>query len=126
MRDINWNNDGSRYISAGFDKTVRIVDTETGQQVHKIETPRTPYCAKFYPLNNNEVLFGTAERKVVQWDLREDKMVQEYTQHMAAVNTITFLDDDRRFASTSDDKTIRVWEYGIDVTIKCVRASLGS
>ena len=37
-----------------------------------------------------------------------------------AVNTITFVDEGRRFVSSSDDKTLRVWEYGIPVVIKYI------
>ena len=47
-------------------------------------------------------------------------LIQEYDYHLAAVNTITFVDEGRRFVSTSDDKTIRVWEYGIPVQIKYI------
>ena len=43
--------------------------------------------------------------------------MQEYDYHLAAVNTITFVDEGRRFVSTSDDKTIRVWEVGIPVQV---------
>jgi pre-mRNA-processing factor 17 len=34
------------------------------------------------------------------------------------VNTVTFFDGGRRFASTSDDKRVIVWEYGTPVPIK--------
>jgi pre-mRNA-processing factor 17 len=42
---------------------------------------------------------------------------QEYDYHLSAVNTITFVDEGRRFVTTSDDKTIRVWELGIPVQV---------
>ena len=45
---------------------------------------------------------------------------QEYNYHLGAVNTITFVDNGNRFVSTSDDKTIRVWEFGIPVQIKYI------
>lgn len=45
---------------------------------------------------------------------------QEYDYHLGAVNTITFVDEGRRFVTTSDDKSIRVWEYGIPVQIKYI------
>ena len=49
-----------------------------------------------------------------------DALVQEYNYHLGAVNTVTFVDEGRRFVSTSDDKTIRVWEFGIPVQIKYI------
>jgi pre-mRNA-processing factor 17 len=39
---------------------------------------------------------------------------------LGAVNTITFVDENRRFVTTSDDKSLRVWEFGIPVVIKYV------
>jgi len=46
-----------------------------------------------------------------QWDIRSGEIVQEYDRHLGAVNTITFVDQNRRFVSTSDDKSLRVWEW---------------
>ena len=34
-----------------------------------------------------------------------------YIRHLGAVNTITFVDKGRRFVTTSDDKSLRVWEW---------------
>lgn len=47
-------------------------------------------------------------------------MVQEYNHHLSAVNTVTFYDDGRRFASTSDDKKMLLWEWDIPVPIKYI------
>ena len=47
----------------------------------------------------------------MQWDTRTGEAVQEYDRHLGAVNTITFVDENRRFVSTSDDKSLRVWEW---------------
>lgn len=37
---------------------------------------------------------------------------------MGAINTITFIDHNRKFVSTSEDRKIFVWEYGIPVVVK--------
>ena len=46
-----------------------------------------------------------------QFDIRSGEIVQEYDRHLGAVNTITFVDGNRRFVSTSDDKSLRLWEW---------------
>lgn len=51
-------------------------------------------------------------------------LVQEYNYHLGAVNTVTFIDDARRFVSSSDDKSLRVWEFGIPVQIKYIAGTV--
>lgn len=46
--------------------------------------------------------------------------MQEYHYHLGAVNTITFIEENRMFVSTSDDKTIRLWELGVPVQVKAI------
>lgn len=46
--------------------------------------------------------------------------MQEYDRHLGAVNTITFVDENRRFVTTSDDKSLRVWEWDIPVDMKYI------
>ena len=52
--------------------------------------------------------------------MRSGNIVQEYDRHLNPINTITFIDDNRRFVTTSDDKSIRVWEWDIPVDFKYI------
>jgi pre-mRNA-processing factor 17 len=61
-----------------------------------------------------------SDKKIVQWDMKSGQITQEYDQHLGAVNTITFVDNNRRFVTSSDDKSLRVWEFGIPVVIKYI------
>ena len=63
---------------------------------------------------------GMADKKILCWDTRNGEIVQEYDRHLGAVNTITFVDENRRFVSTSDDKSLRVWEWDIPVDMKYI------
>ena len=55
-----------------------------------------------------------------QYDINSGEITQEYDQHLGPVNTITFVDENRRFVTTSDDKTIRAWDFDIPVVIKYI------
>ncbi len=35
--------------------------------------------------------------------------MQQYEEHIGSVNTITFLDNNRKFVSTGDDKKVFLW-----------------
>ena len=49
----------------------------------------------------------------IQFNIDSGEIVQEYDRHLGSVNTITFVDENRRFVTTSDDKSLRVWEWSV-------------
>ncbi|ONK64496.1 uncharacterized protein A4U43_C07F26680 [Asparagus officinalis] len=122
VRDISFSNDGSRFLSAGYDKNIKLWDTETGKVLSTFSTGKIPYVVKLNPDEDKQhiLLAGMSDKKIVQWDMNSGEITQEYDQHLGAVNTITFVDNNRRFVTSSDDKSLRVWEFGIPVVIKYI------
>lgn len=122
IRDADFNNSGDKFLSTSYDRYVKLWDTETGECVGRFTSKKVGYCVKFNPDDDKQHLFvvGTADKKIVAWDVRSGEIVQEYDRHLGAVNTITFCDDNRRFVSTSDDKSLRVWEWDIPVDMKYI------
>ncbi|XP_067130278.1 pre-mRNA-processing factor 17 [Centruroides vittatus] len=122
VRDISFNNGGTKFLSAGYDRYVKLWDTETGECLTRFTNRKIAYCVKFNPDDDKQHLFvaGTSDKKIVCWDIRSGEIVQEYDRHLGAVNTITFVDENRRFVSTSDDKSMRVWEWDIPVDMKYI------
>lgn len=124
VTDLSFNNNGTRFLSGGFDRRIRLWDTETGQCVNRFNCGKTPHVIKFNPSaeNGHEFLAGLSDNRILQYDSRaSNETVQEYDHHLGAINTIEFIDENRRFMSTSDDRSLRVWEYGIPVEIKTIR-----
>ncbi|KAI0424756.1 WD40-repeat-containing domain protein [Xylaria sp. FL1042] len=122
VSDISFNRDGTQFVSGSFDRFMKVFDTETGQCLTKFTTGKTPNVLRFNPSleHSTEFLSGFSDNKIVQWDTRTREPVSEYDHHLGAINTITFVDENRRFITTSDDKSIRAWEYGINVPIKYI------
>jgi len=120
VKGIDFSSDGSRFLSCSFDRHVRMWDTETGACLGTYTNRKVPNCAKFYPRDENVFLCAMSDNKVVQYDSRSGELVQTYDHHLAAVNTVTFVDEGRRFVSTSDDKKALVWEYDTPVPIKYI------
>lgn len=123
VSDICFNNTGTRFLSASYDRMIKLWDTETGACLGRFTTGKTPHVVRFNPDPDHadEFLAGMSDKKIVQFDVRTPReVVQEYDHHLAAINTITFVDRNRRFITTSDDRSLRAWDYNIPVPIKYI------
>lgn len=121
VRQVRFDNNGRRFASVSYDRHTKIWDTETGACITSLTTGKVPICATWYPDDgNNVIMVGTTNRRVVQFDVRTGEQVLEYNYHLDAVNSITFFDDNRRIATTSDDKKVLIWEFNAPVPIKYI------
>ncbi|EMC94562.1 hypothetical protein BAUCODRAFT_35796 [Baudoinia panamericana UAMH 10762] len=129
VADVDFSPDGTRFLSASYDRQMKVWDTETGTCLGRYSTGSTPHVIRWHPsqhASGGEFLAGMHDNKIVQFDTRlppnGDKKtpVQEYDHHLGPINTITFCDESRRFLTTSDDKSLRAWEYNIPVPIKLI------
>ncbi|KAI9832586.1 MAG: hypothetical protein M1826_001536 [Phylliscum demangeonii] len=122
VSDVSFNDDGSRFLSASYDRQMKVWDTEYGKCLGRYSTGKIPHVVRFHPAaaHRHEFLAGMSDKKIVQYDTRSGSLTQEYDHHLGAINTITFVDQDRRFITTSDDKSLRAWEYNIPVPIKFI------
>lgn len=120
VRDICFNNDGRKFLSASYDKQIQLWDTEYGKIIHSFSNRKMPFCVQFHPQQSKQNIFlaGCSNKKILQYDINTKEVVQTYEEHMGSINTITFIENGKRFVSTSDDKKIYVWEYGIPVVAK--------
>ncbi|KAI6203118.1 39S ribosomal protein L52, mitochondrial [Aphelenchoides besseyi] len=123
VRDVCFNNDGTEFLSSSFDNYIKLWDTETGQVKSRFHTGHRAYCLTYNPDDDKQNIFlsGMQNKKIIQWDTRTGEIEQEYDRHLGPVNSITFFDKNRRFCSTSDDKSIRIWEWGIPVDTKLIQ-----
>jgi len=123
VRDVQFNHDGTRFVSASFDRFLRLWDTESGKVLQTFGNKKVPYCVEFYPKDDNYFVVGCSNHKIVTYDATTGDITQEYNHHLAPVNNIIFVEDDSgmtKMVSSSDDKKILVWEWDIGVPIKYI------
>jgi len=121
VRDVQFNNDGTKFLSCSFDRFIRLWDTEKGDVLGTYTNRRVPYVLKFYPKDDNIFVVGCSDNKIVAYDSTSGEVTQEYNHHLAPVNTITFVEDHgMKMITSSDDKKILVWEWDIGVPIKYI------
>ncbi|GAC98337.1 hypothetical protein PHSY_005930 [Pseudozyma hubeiensis SY62] len=120
VRDVAFSPDGRRFLSTSYDRHIKLWDTETGACLSTFTPGSTANCLTFHPSQPDTFLAGMSDKKILQYHIPTSTITQEYTSHLGSINTLTFVDADRRFVSTSDDKTLRVWDYDIPVVVKYV------
>lgn len=123
--DFSKNNNGKTFASCGFDKMISVWDTETGTLVTNFKVKAIPNTLKFNPKNENELLVGLSNNNIEHFDIRaapnsSDHLIQTYDHHLDSINSLTFISEDSKFLSTSDDKSVRIWELGINIPIKFI------
>ena len=120
VKDLSFTNDGFHFISTGYDNRVNYWDTETGQVVQTFNLRSHPFCGQFNPDidRNYAFLVGDVSKTITQFDVRSGEAATTYREHLGPVNTITFVDNNRKFASTSDDKKVFLWEFGVPIVVK--------
>lgn len=84
-----------------------------------IETASTPNVVRFNPSNESEFIVGLLNHKIEHYDLVAiHNPIQVYDHHIGAINDL--LVDSETFISTSDDKSVRVWKWQINIPIKVI------
>lgn len=67
VRDIDFNINGTKFLSAGYDRYIKLWDTETGDVISRFSAKKIPFCVKFHPDFNKQHLFvaGTSNKKII-------------------------------------------------------------
>ena len=124
VRDIDFQPDGACFVTCSYDRYLKLWDTETGECISAFTNRKLPYCSKLHPDQPHVLMIGCSNKQIVQYDMRSGKQEQVYDQHLGAVNTLTFCEENRRFVTTADDKKMLIWEFGIPVPIKHIAGEM--
>ena len=116
--------DGTRFVSGNDDKTVRVWDAATGQQVGDPLTGHTaPVESVAYSPDGTSIVSGGWDSTVRLWDATTGKPVgKPLIGHTDWVSSVAFSPDGTRVVSGGWDKTLRLWPvYRDAVSALCAK-----
>ncbi|MGH8906489.1 MAG: WD40 repeat domain-containing protein, partial [Egibacteraceae bacterium] len=117
--------DGARIASASADRTVRVWDAVTGQQLGQPLTGHANWVyGVAFSLDGARIASTSDDRTVRIWEAATGQQLgQPLTGHTRAVRGVAFSPDGTRIASASQDHTIRLWPLRLDawVALACER-----
>jgi WD40 repeat protein len=101
-----------RFISGGFDSTIRFWRTDTGQLSETITLPADSsyvYDLALHP--QCHLLASGSEDGIVRlWDLESKQICQQLSSHQSKVWTLDFHPKGDRLASGGHDGVVKLWE----------------
>ena len=104
IRDCWFSEGGRKFVTAAYDKGIKLWDTETGSVVQTLGDGQTmAFTVRTHPEQPDVLLAGMQNKKILQYDVRSGDSVQEYNYHLGPVNTLAFIDENRKFISTSGE-----------------------
>ena len=102
--------DGTRLLSASVDKTIRLWDIATGQELRRfIGHTDKAVCVVFSPEETRAASAGH-DGTVRIWDVQSGSEIYCLRGHRGWVNRVDFSPDGRRLVSGGQDGVVRVWD----------------
>lgn len=109
--------DGTLLATGGFDATARVWDLATGRETHRLEHENQVTAVGFAPEPNRLVTasaytHGRPDTNCRVWDLSTAQVVSRIVFDGSASSSVAFHPDGGTVATSSTDRTARVWDLG--------------
>jgi WD40 repeat protein len=101
--------DGSRIVSGSRDRTMRVWDGRTFEELGLCEHEDEVKSVTFSP-DNSLIASGSDDYTVWIWDARSLENITRLVGHEKIVTSVAFSPDGTRIASASFDCTVRMWD----------------
>ena len=99
---------GARIVTASFDKTARVWDAASGQELARLGHDGWVFAASFSP-DGSRIVTASEDKTARVWDAASGRELAKLG-HDGWVFAASFSPDGSRIVTASEDKTARVWD----------------
>jgi WD40 repeat protein len=110
LNAVAWSPDGTRLASASDDKTVRLWDPATGDQLSTLTGHARGVDGVVWSPDGTRLASVSQDGTVRLWDPATGDQLSTLTEHTRGVDGVVWSPDGTRLASASLDGTVRLWD----------------
>ncbi len=122
---IAFSPDGERVATAGWDKTIRLWDRESGAHLQTLIGHRGFVRGLAFSADGAQLISGSEDKSVRRWDLAGGGENIAFHGHTGFVHCVAFGPDGTLAASGSRDGTVKLWPAAAPDTQVTFRHSSG-
>ena len=121
MLSATFSPDGMRIVTASNDKTARIWDSETGQEIKALIWHEESVKSAVFSPDGKRIVTASDDETARIWDSASGQEIMVLRGHEASVNSAAFSPDGKLIVTASDDKTARIWDSASGQQIMVLR-----
>ncbi|MBA3751714.1 WD40 repeat domain-containing protein, partial [Candidatus Dependentiae bacterium] len=109
---VKFSPDGKTILTQSLDKTARLWDVSTGQQLHilKGHSDWSSFSSIAFSPDGKTVLTGSDDKTARLWDVSTGQQLHILRGHIDWIHCVVFSTDGKTVLTGSWDKTARLWD----------------
>jgi WD40 repeat protein/serine/threonine protein kinase len=110
VSSVAFSADGTVLASSCSDKTVKIWDARTGQEIRTLKGHAQGVTSVTFSPDGALLASGSIDNTVKLWNARTGKEIRALKGHTREVTSVAFSPDGAHLASGSGDNSVKVWD----------------
>uniref|UniRef100_A0A8C7DC30 Dynein assembly factor with WD repeat domains 1 n=1 Tax=Oncorhynchus kisutch TaxID=8019 RepID=A0A8C7DC30_ONCKI len=111
LTNVAFNKSGSSFITGSYDRTCKIWDTASGEELHTLEGHRNVvYAIAFNNPYGDKIATGSFDKTCRLWSVETGKCFHTFRGHTAEIVCLAFNPQSTLVATGSMDTTAKLWD----------------
>ncbi|ROL61443.1 VWA domain-containing protein, partial [Bacteroidetes/Chlorobi group bacterium ChocPot_Mid] len=108
VSSINFNHDGTKLVSSGYDGKIKVWDLDLGKSILEINAGYVVESVCFNP-EGTLIVSGGSGKLIHLWNIETGDSVQSFVAHPSGTTVVKFSPNGSIFASGGNDAKIMIW-----------------